>query len=161
MQGLFKFQKYFFALYLLLIGTALGAIITSGAFSAPVIFRASAIVPTLEISPFESGLLMSEIFKKLNVILNFLAIYMLVYEILSMRVFGSKLAPLLGFISIILIGLFTLYYTPFMLNAQSLGETHTQNAAFDSMHLQSVYVFKALMVTLCALFIVRILKYKS
>lgn len=161
MQNLFRFQVYFFTFYMLLIGVSLGAIVAAGAFSAPVIFRAIHFVPTLDITIFESGLLMTEIFKKLNVILNILALYMLVYEILSLRISGKKLAPLLGFVSIILIGLFTLYYTPYIIHAQTLGESGIQTSAFDSMHMQSVYVFKALMVTLCLLFIARILNFYS
>ncbi|WP_299547855.1 DUF4149 domain-containing protein [uncultured Helicobacter sp.] len=156
MQNLFKIQPYFFVFYLLLVGVSLGAVLASGAFSAPTIFRASSLVPELNISVFQSGILMTNIFTKLNVLLNILAVFILVYEILAFRVSGAKVAPLLGFISVILIFLFTLYYTPYILEAQKLGENGIANAAFDAMHTQSVYVFKALMASLCLLFIVRL-----
>ena len=131
--------------------------IASGALSAPAIFRAPAIVPNLEMTLFQSGILMTSIFVKLNVILNLLAAFILFYEILSFRVSGAKIAPLLGLISIVLIFLFTLYYTPYILQAQSLGEEGIANLAFDAMHTQSVYVFKTLMASLCLLFILRVL----
>lgn len=157
MQSLFKLQPYFLTLYLLLIGVALGAIVACGVFSAPVIFRAPAIAPNLEITLFQSGILMTSIFIKLNFLLNLLAIFILFYEILSMRVNKAKVAPFLGFCSIIFILLFTLYYTPYIASAQNLGEEGITNLAFDAIHTQSVYVFKALMVSLLLLFIIRTL----
>ncbi|MBX7490214.1 DUF4149 domain-containing protein [Helicobacter turcicus] len=161
MQILFKIQPYCFVLYLLLIGVSLGAMLSSGAFSAPAIFRASSIVPELNINVFQSGILMTSIFVKLNILLNALAFFILIYEILALRVNGAKVAPLLGFISVILIFLFTMYYTPYILEAQKLGEDGIASVAFDAMHTQSVYTFKALMISLCLLFVVRILKVSS
>ena len=114
MQKLRKIQPYFLALYLLFIGVALGAIVAAGAFSAPAIFRASAIVPNLDITVFQSGILMTSIFMKLNALLNALAIFILVYEILSLRVSGARIAPILGAISIILIFLFIMINNVFI-----------------------------------------------
>lgn len=161
MQNLFKFQPYFFTLYTLLIAVSLGAALASGAFSTATLFRASSIVPDLEISMFQSGVLMTNIFVKLNSLLNLLAFYILIYEILALRISGAKVAPLLGFISVILIFLFTMYYTPYILEAQKLGEEAIANATFDAMHTQSVLVFKALMVSLLLLFITRLLNFSS
>ncbi|MDE5925165.1 MAG: DUF4149 domain-containing protein, partial [Helicobacter sp.] len=101
--------------------------------------------------------LMTSIFVKLNIVLNLTAVWILFYEILSFRVSGARVAPLLGLVSIVLIFLFTLYYTPYILQAQSLGEEGIANLAFDAMHTQSVYVFKTLMASLCLLFILRVL----
>lgn len=157
MQNLFKLQPYFLAFYLLFLGVTLGALIACGALSAPSIFRAPAIVPNLEMTLFQSGILMTSIFVKLNILLNLVAVFILFYEILSFRVSGARIAPFLGLVSIVLIFLFTLYYTPYILQAQSLGEEGIANVAFDSMHTQSVYVFKALMASLCLLFILRVL----
>lgn len=161
MQNLLKIQPYCFILYLLLIGISLGAVLASGAFSAPTIFRASSLVPELNISIFQSGILMTSIFVKLNILLNFLAFFILIYEILALRVNGEKISPMLGFISVILIFLFTMYYTPYILEAQKLGEEGIANVAFDAMHTQSVYVFKALMISLCLLFVVRLFRVSS
>ncbi|CAM3632311.1 MULTISPECIES: DUF4149 domain-containing protein [Helicobacter] len=158
MQSFFRLQPYFLVFYLLSLGITLGAVIASGALSAPSIFRAPALVPNLEMTLFQSGILMTSIFVKLNILLNFLAVVILFYEILSFRVSNARIAPLLGLISIVLIFLFTLYYTPYILQAQSLGEEGIANATFDKLHTQSVYVFKALMASLCLLFIVRTLK---
>ncbi len=79
MRNLLKLQPYFLALYLILIGITLGAIIACGALSAHTIFRAPAIVPNLEMTLFQSGLLMTSIFVKLNILLNLLALFILCY----------------------------------------------------------------------------------
>ncbi len=158
MQTLFRLQPYFSALYLLFVGVSLGTIFASGALCAPTIFRAASIAHGLEITVFQSGVLMTNIFVKLNFMLNALALVILVYEMLSWRIGGAKLAPILGFVSIILIFLFTLYYTPYILEAQKIGEDGIASLAFQGMHEQSVLVFKTLMISLCLLFIVRVLQ---
>ena len=55
----------------------------------------------------------------------------------------------------ILILLFTLYYTPYILQAQQMGEESIQTLKFDAMHKQSVLVFKTLLITLFLLFCIR------
>lgn len=112
MQHLFKLRPYFLTLYLLLIAVSLGAALASGAFATSSIFRAAEIVKNLEITTFQSGVLMTSIFIKLNVLLNILALYILIYEIFTLSVCRKKVTPLLGLINVILIFLFTLYYTP-------------------------------------------------
>ena len=158
MKLLFKLKTYFYALYMFLIAVAVGALVACGAFSAPSIFRAANIVDGLDISILQSGILMTSIFVKLNVLLNIVAIFVIIYEILALRVYKDIFATILGFISVVLIFLFTMYYTPYMLESQLLGESGITNSAFNNMHNQSVLVFKVLMVTLSVLFIYRFLK---
>lgn len=157
MQHLFKLHPYFLTFYLLLIAVSLGAALASGAFATSSIFRAAEIVKNLEITTFQSGVLMTSIFIKLNVLLNILALYILIYEIFTLSVCRKKVTPLLGLINVILIFLFTLYYTPFIVEAQSLGEESFYSETFATMHHQSVLVFKALMASLFILFIYRLL----
>lgn len=158
MKLFFKLESYFYALYMFLIAVVVGALVACGAFSAPSIFRAASIVEGLDISILQSGILMTSIFVKLNVLLNIVAIFIIIYEILTLRINRDVFAPILGFISVILIFLFTMYYTPYMLESQLLGEDGIANSAFDNIHNQSVLVFKSLMATLSILFIYRILK---
>lgn len=158
MQHLFKLHPYFLTLYLLLIGISLGAALASGAFATSSIFRATEIVENLEMTTFQSGILMTSIFIKLNFILNILALYIIIYEIFTLSVCRKKITPLLGLINVVLIFLFTLYYTPFIVKAQSLGEESFYSESFANMHHQSVLVFKALMISLFILFIYRLLR---
>ena len=78
------FYSFAFMVYLLLIGLALGAI-TASAFSAPVIFRAASFVEGLEITLFQSGVLMTQIFIKLNILLNILAVFIIIYEVIILK----------------------------------------------------------------------------
>lgn len=149
-----KIYSVFSAFYLLLIAINIGLILAS-AFSAPVIFRASSLVEGLEITLFQSGILMTHIFTKINFLLNALAIFIVIYEIIALQTTRQKLTPLLGFINAILILLFTLYYTPYIIEAQKIGETAIATLEFDQMHKQSELVFKTLLFTLIALFFAR------
>lgn len=138
------------AIYILLLSIGVGCIMTS-AFAASVIFKASSFVPHLSIS--DSGAIMGQIFLKCNSYFNFLAIAIIIYEIASflfVRHFANskqrRFWLLLGGINVILIFLFTLYYTPYILDAQ-----HSElvgSAAFESMHKQSEMVFKILLFSL-------------
>lgn len=143
-------------LYFLLIGTGFGAVIVSGAFVAPSIFGAAAIVSDLEITLLQSGILMTSIFVKVNFLLNILAFCIIFFEILNFRINSAKIAPIFGLLSVILIFLFTLYYTPIILKAQSIGEKGIQTVLFHMAHKYSVIVFKVLIFTLLGLFIARI-----
>ena len=75
------------AVYLWLIALCIGAIFCAGAFSASVIFNAESF--GVNLARFSAGVLMSEIFSRLNILLIFLAFVMTFYEILS-----AKLATL-------------------------------------------------------------------
>jgi len=62
------------------------------------------------------------------------------------------------FLSLVIVvgtGLFLFYYTPFIVHAQQLGAMETTTEAFASMHKQSEWVMKALMVAQFGLFIRR------
>ena len=138
------------AFYVFLLSIGVGCIMTS-AFAAAAIFGAANSVPALSAS--DSGLIMGQIFLKCNNYFNFLAIVIIVYELAGF-VFAKQFACsaqrrfwlLLGGINVILIFLFTRYYTPFIMEAQAQGTIN--NDAFSSMHKQSELVFKILLFTL-------------
>ena len=52
--------------------------------------------------------------------------------------------------------LFTLYYTPFIIEAQSIGVSTTGSSAFEGMHKGSVIDFKILLTSLMVLFMRRV-----
>lgn len=140
------------AIYIFLLSIGVGCIICAG-FSAATIFRAADFVPDLTRS--DSGLIIGLIFIKCNYLFNFLAAVIIIYELTSSyftRYFSHakhrKIWLLLGGVNVILIFLFTLYYTPYIMEAQALNTIDTK--AFDSMHKQSELVFKILLITLSA-----------
>ncbi len=145
-------------LYLWVLGVTIGAIIALGVFGAPVIFKAWFYLPDLPLTKFHSGILMTQIFVKFGYLLNFTAFFIIAYEILAFKLGVSRPPFLLfGGLSVIGIFLFTLYYTPYIIEAQKLGEEATGSSAFASMHIQSEWVFKLLLLTLSLLFFSRIL----
>lgn len=142
--------------YLLLLGVGIGGIIACGAFAAPVVFSIHDFMPMITQS--DSGVIMGRIFMRLNAYLVFLMIVIGLYEGFGFLSNIEKINPiytkfwlLLGIFSITLIALFAFYYTPFILDPQNLFSDN-----FDSMHKQSVWVFKALMFCLSVLFIWRV-----
>ncbi|RAX54971.1 hypothetical protein CCY99_02195 [Helicobacter sp. 16-1353] len=145
----FFFSKVFInsinAFYNWILGLSIGAIIASGAFVAPVIFRASNFGVELDLA--QSGILMTAIFLKLNALLLFVAFIIAVYEIFSLRLSShtriqKAILFVSGGISVVCILLFALYYTPFILESQELGTIATSE--FNAMHKQSEFVFNVL-----------------
>ena len=143
------------SVYLWAIGLTLGALLACGVLSAPVIFKAYQYLPSLGVTSFDSGILMTEIFKRLNHILNGMAILTLVYELLAFGVGSKKSLFLLsiGILNAVLIFLFTMYYTPEIISAQQQGAAFTGTEDFENIHTQSEVVFKILFCTLSASFV--------
>ncbi len=158
------FLKTSMAFYMWLLGLCIGSIFASGAFSASVIFNANDF--GVDISKFESGILMTAIFSKLNTLLLFSAFVIVFYEIISFRLgSGGRINKILLFlsasISVICILLFSLYYSPYIIETQKLGESAIASSEFASMHTQSKVVFYILFFTLSFNFIYRILYSKE
>lgn len=140
--------------YLLLLGVCVGAMVACGMMSAPIIFRAGDIL-SMPISVEQSGILMGLIFQKLSILLYIVGIIIFVFELFAARLFRTSgvLVMLSAGVSIMMILLFNLYYMPYILNV-----TDTQASEFESMHAQSVIVFKILVVSLATLFVAKSFK---
>lgn len=140
--------------YLLLLGVCVGAMVACGMMSAPIIFRAGEIL-SMPSSVEQSGILMGLIFQKLSILLYIVGIIIFVFELFAARLFRTSgvLVMLSAGVSIMMILLFNLYYMPYILNV-----TDTQASEFESMHAQSVIVFKILVVSLATLFVAKSFK---
>lgn len=148
------------AIYIWIIGICIGSIISAGAFSAPVIFNVKDL--GVDLSKFQSGIIMTEIFLRLNTLLIFVAIIITIYEICSLKLSeNTKLQKIIlflsGAISVICILLFSLYYSPFIVEQQKLGEATTSLQSFASMHTQSEITFNILFFSLSANLIFRVI----
>jgi hypothetical protein len=140
-------MKSLTTIYLMLLGIALGVEIAAGAFVAPVIFFPQAYLGEGVLTHFQSGILMTQVFFKMNLTIGFIALYSSIYEVqmLIMRKNHDALSSLLSLLSVIATGLFLFYYTPFIVHAQQLGAEQTVTEAFASMHKQSEIDLKLLM----------------
>lgn len=155
------FLKTAKALYLWLIALCIGAIFSSGAFSASVIFHASDF--GVNLPQHSAGILMSEIFARLNFLLILLAFFITFYEILYVKLSHcARIAKILlgvsGLVSVICIFLFALYFSPKIIALQKLGESATKSDEFLALHAQSEWIFHILFFSLSFSLIYRILR---
>lgn len=150
-------MRSFMVIYLAMLGIAMGVEIAAGAFIAPVIFFPQKYLGEGVLSHFQSGILMTQVFLKMNLVIGFAALYSIIYEVevFMMRKNYDFLSFFLSLIIVVGTGLFLFYYTPFIVHAQQLGAMETTTEAFATMHKQSEWVMKALMVVQFGLFIRR------
>ncbi|GAA9890827.1 DUF4149 domain-containing protein [Helicobacter pylori] len=143
---------------MLLLGILGGSLITLGMMVAPIVFKAPSILPEFNLTLFESGKLMSQIIVRFNFLLGAIGFVVLLYEIISFIYSKRSLVYLILGVAIgALCLLFVFYYTPYILNAQKVGEAAIQSAEFARSHAQSEWLFKELFVLVCALFFWRLL----
>ena len=150
-------MKSFMVIYLVMLGIAKGVEIAAGAFIAPVIFFPQKYLGEGILSHFQSGILMTQVFLKMNLVIGFVALYSIIYEVQvwMMRKNYDFLSFFLSLMIVVATGLFLFYYTPFIVHAQQLGSDQTTTEVFASMHKQSEWIMKALMVAQFVLFVRR------
>lgn len=144
--------------YLLCLGVIIGVELAAGAFVAPVIFFPQKFLGDGVLSHFNSGMLMTEIFLRMNFLLLLFSLISFSFELglwISKAKNSDKVAILFTVITLVLTTLFVYYYTPFIVDAQSLGELATTSEAFYKMHKQSEWVMKGLMMVQIGLFVRR------
>ncbi len=141
------------AIYLWILGLGIGALVACGVLSAPVIFHADSILPALNLTRFDMGLVMSGIFERLNFLLNGVCVVILVYEFFHFKYRRDYFALILGLGNVVLILLFTFYYSRVILKMQAQGAAATTTPEFNTIHHQSELVFKILLVLLSLSFL--------
>ncbi len=100
---------------------------------------------------------MSQIIVRFNFLLGAIGFVVLLYEIISFIYSKRSFVYLILGVAIgALCLLFVFYYTPYILNAQKVGEVALQSAEFARSHAQSEWLFKELLVLVCALFFLRL-----
>lgn len=138
--------KSFITIYIVFIGIALGVEIAAGAFVAPVIFHPERYLGTGVLTHFQSGILMTQVFLKTNMLMSIVALYSIAYELLAwMKKHKDSVSLVLSFSALILTSLFVFYYTTFIVDAQILGAQATATPEFAKMHQESEWVIKILM----------------
>ncbi|ACZ12447.1 DUF4149 domain-containing protein [Sulfurospirillum deleyianum] len=144
-------------LYLGLLGIAIGVEIAAGALVAPVIFFPQDYLGEGVLSHFQSGILMTQVFLKMNILIGFVALYSMIYEVqvMMMRKNFDLFSLLSSLVVTIATGLFLFYYTPFIVHAQHMGAEQTATEIFYKMHKQSELVIKILMIAQLGLFVRR------
>lgn len=141
-------MKSMVIVYITLIGIALGVEVAAGAFVAPVIFFPQKYLGDGVLSHFQSGILMTHVFLKTNIVLSIVAFYTLFFEIGAwiQKKHYDMFSTICVFGMVVLTGVFVLYHTPFIVEAQQQGAHATMSEAFNAIHKQSEWVMKGLMV---------------
>lgn len=149
-------NKSFMSIYIVLLGMSLGVELCAGAFVAPVIFHPSGYLGEGILTHFQSGILMTQVFLKSNILLGLVAFYGIVFETIAWLRKQNKdvLSLSLSFAGFIFMALFLFYYTPFIVNAQIAFTTDSE--VFFKMHKESELVMKSLMVVQLVLMIRRV-----
>ncbi len=138
--------------YLMLLGVGLGLVLTLGAIVAPVIFHANDYLGSVLLSHYQMGLLMTAIFLKGNYFLNFLAGAILLREGYAYKSFDRDILVIpSAATALLMIFLFTLYYTKEIVALQALGAEVTQSETFLAMHKASELDFALLALSLALL----------
>ena len=145
-------KKWIDIVYLMLLGIGLGVVLTLGAFVAPVVFHINDYVGAQLLSHYQMGLVMTAIFLKANYYLNFLAIVIILKEGYAYKSFDRDwlVIPSAG-TALLMIFLFTLYYTKQIVSMQALGESIVSNPTFQSLHKASEIDFGLLGLSLILL----------
>ena len=154
---MFRYKEMVFDFgYFIVLLTGVGGVLALGAIVAPVIFHPE--IVGLEMSRFESGLLMSEIFRRFSYFLNFIALYILLYEIIKYRFMQrDKIVILSAITSFASIAMFSGVYIPKILELQAKGSEFTSSKTFEDLHFASELDFKVLAFALLVLFIRRLM----
>ena len=137
----------------------IGTELTLGILVAPVIFFPQNIIGEGVLTHFMSGQMMTKIFLKFNYVLLFVSAFVAVSELFDLRkklAFSLKFSTfMLSFLNLALALSFVFIFTPFIVQAQSLGAEATQTAEFAKMHSASEYVMKVMLVLQLILFFVK------
>ncbi len=150
-------QKSISVGYFLFLGAIIGIEFAAGALIAPVIFYPSAFIGEGVLTHFQSGVLMTQIFLKLNIILFVWVIVAWAYEVYMLV---SKRKDILSFLILLFISacvlMFVFYFTPYMVQAQQQGEQAILTNDFKTIHQASEIDMKVLMMLQITLFFRRL-----
>jgi len=149
-----KINKTIKAIYLLIIGIAIGASLYAGAVVAPVTFHSEKWLGDEILSRFQEGLIMTQNFVGLGYIILFTMITIFLYEGYKYKSFNRDLITTLASLGAIMSGaLFKFFYMDSIINMQKQGESVVNSKIFENMHKGSEIALVLFMIFLITIFI--------
>ncbi len=147
--------------YLVLLASTYGAVMVLGALVAPVVFNTNDITVALVIDKYNAGIIMGEIFHRFSYWTYVLAFIVLGYEGVMYK-YGQRDRYLFFSAALVVFSalMFSVVYSPRILEMQTMGVEATQSDTFANLHLASEIDFKILAVSLIVLFIRRLMLMK-
>ncbi len=152
-------NKTFRIVYLLVLAVALGAGLFAGAVTAPVVFHANDYIAGADLTRYEMGSLMSEIFRRLAFIVDLSIVVIIADE--GRRLFQKQKAwfgTLMAVLSVISGYLFSFYFVPEILSMQQIGPLATGSEVFEALHADSELWFKVYILAVGTLLVKRLIK---
>ena len=144
--------KYLWIVYLMVLGIALGVAICTGVFGASVIFHADDLLGGGVLNHYQEGLIMTKIFIRSNYIITFVSISILLIEGYHFFVFcRDKITFFSAFVAVWTGLMFTLYYTPQIVEFQQIGKSVLKNELFQKTHIASEWDYKLFVISLALL----------
>ncbi|MCF6200766.1 MAG: DUF4149 domain-containing protein [Hydrogenimonas sp.] len=144
--------KFLWIPYLMLLGITLGVGLSVGVFAAPVIFNADDLLGSGVLTHYQEGLIMTQIFLKSNIVVTITCIAILVAEGYHfIRFYRDPITFYSAFVTVWSGFMFTLYYTPQIVEFQAQGESILENELFQKAHIASEWDFKIFVVALAIL----------
>lgn len=139
-------SRMVFVVYMISLGAMIGIEVAAGVLVAPVIFFPAAILGENVLSHYQSGLLMTQVFLRFNMILLFVSLFGLICELyFAKKGQGDAWAGVATTVIIGAMALFIFYYTPLIVEAQAAGSEATQTAAFRAHHKGSEWAMKIML----------------
>jgi len=149
-----KINKTIKAIYLLIIGIAIGASLYAGAVVAPVTFHSEKWLGSELLSRFQEGLIMTQNFVGLGYIILFTMIAIFLYEGYKYKSFNRDLITTIASLGAIMSGaLFKFFYMDSIINMQKQGESIVNSKIFENMHKGSEIALVLFMIFLITIFI--------
>ena len=148
-------------IYLFLLAALIGIELALGAFVAPTIFFPQSFLGDGVLSHFQSGQLMTQIFLKYNKILMIITAISFIFEMVNFnnnkaQNFNYRFSTLmLAVLNLILMVLFVLVFTDYIVEAQKNGAAATQTAEFAKIHKGSEWTMKLMIIAQTILFFMK------
>ena len=138
-----NYFRIFTMIFIITLGTVLGAGLLAGIVVAPTIFHSEVLLGSELLTRFQEGLLMTQVFERLAYVVNFLVVIAILYEAIKFKAFENTRWSLMFTFLVAASGLlFTSYYIPQILEMQALGEAATNSEIFANVHKGSELNFK-------------------
>ncbi len=135
--------KFITLIYIIILGTTLGAGLYAGAVVAPVTFNSEIYLQSELLTRFQEGLIMSENFQRLGYLVTFTVIFVTLYEGYKYKMYDRDIFTTIPAFIVITTGLlYAHYYIPQILELQKMGESMTESKIFENTHFASELDFK-------------------
>jgi hypothetical protein len=147
-------MNYLQVVYIIILGSMLGAGVYAGVVVAPVTFGSEKWLGGAILSQYQEGLIMTENFVRLSYFVTTTVVIVVLFEGYRYKTFQRESITLVASLVVLFSGtLFSFYYIPDIVSMQLLGEELTKSQAFLNTHKGSEINFKIFIVALLVLLV--------